>query len=130
RPAPRPGRGTPGRSPWRCRGASPPECRNSRTSPSGHLSSSSPFVPIILACGLPSALVTFPAPAHPLAWLEPHAARRRAQGLRRELRPRTPDEPLLDLAGNDYLGLACDPRVVEGGVRALRTWGAGSTGSR
>jgi 8-amino-7-oxononanoate synthase len=67
---------------------------------------------------------------HPLAWLEPHAARRRAQGLRRELRPRTPDEPLLDLAGNDYLGLACDPRVVEGGVRALRTWGAGSTGSR
>ncbi len=72
---------------------------------------------------------------HPLAWLDPHAARRRAAGLRRELRPRaapstTGDEPLLDLAGNDYLGLATDPRVVEGAVRAARTWGAGSTGSR
>jgi 8-amino-7-oxononanoate synthase len=74
--------------------------------------------------------VTSPDPAHPLAWLEPHAARRRAAGLRRELRPRTPREPLLDLAGNDYLGLATDPRVVEGAVRAARTWGAGSTGSR
>jgi 8-amino-7-oxononanoate synthase len=74
--------------------------------------------------------VTSPDPAHPLAWLEPHAVRRRAAGLRRELRPRTPDEPLLDLAGNDYLGLATDPRVVEGAVRAARTWGAGSTGSR
>jgi 8-amino-7-oxononanoate synthase len=74
--------------------------------------------------------VTSPDPAHPLAWLEPHAARRRAAGLRRELRPRAADEPLLDLAGNDYLGLATDPRIVEGAVRALRTWGAGSTGSR
>ncbi|HYH31173.1 MAG TPA: 8-amino-7-oxononanoate synthase [Pseudonocardia sp.] len=67
---------------------------------------------------------------HPLAWLEQHAARRRAAGLRRELRPRAADEPLLDLAGNDYLGLATDPRVVDGAVRAARTWGAGSTGSR
>ncbi|MHA6622030.1 8-amino-7-oxononanoate synthase [Pseudonocardia sp. DLS-67] len=74
--------------------------------------------------------MTSPDPAHPLAWLEPHAARRHAQGLHRELRPRTPAEPLLDLAGNDYLGLATDPRVVEGAVRAVRTWGAGSTGSR
>jgi 8-amino-7-oxononanoate synthase len=74
--------------------------------------------------------VTSPDPAHPLAWLEPHAARRRAAGLRRELRARTPREPLLDLAGNDYLGLATDPRVVEGAVSAARTWGAGSTGSR
>jgi len=80
--------------------------------------------------GLPSALVTSPEPGHPLGWLEPHAARRRAAGLRRELRPRQADEPLLDLAGNDYLGLATDPRVVEGAVRAARTWGAGSTGSR
>jgi 8-amino-7-oxononanoate synthase len=74
--------------------------------------------------------VTSPDPAHPLAWLEPHAAHRRAAGLHRELRPRTPHEPLVDLAGNDYLGLAADPRVVEGAVRAARTWGAGSTGSR
>jgi len=37
---------------------------------------------------------------------------------------------VLDLAGNDYLGLATDPRVIEGGLAALREWGAGSTGSR
>ncbi|WP_246106240.1 8-amino-7-oxononanoate synthase [Pseudonocardia kunmingensis] len=74
--------------------------------------------------------MTSPHPVHPLAWLAPHAARRRAAGLRRELRPRAADEPLLDLAGNDYLGLATDPRVIDGAVRAARTWGAGATGSR
>jgi 8-amino-7-oxononanoate synthase len=67
---------------------------------------------------------------HPLDWLGGHAARRRAAGLRRELRPRPAGEPVLDLAGNDYLGLSTDPRVIEGGLAALRTWGAGSTGSR
>src|SRR6185437_11800849 len=36
----------------------------------------------------------------------------------------------LDLASNDYLGLAQHPDVIEGGVQALRTWGAGATGSR
>jgi 8-amino-7-oxononanoate synthase len=66
----------------------------------------------------------------PLAWLAGHAERRRAEGLRRQLRPRPAGEPVLDLAGNDYLGLATDPRVIEGGVAALREWGAGSTGSR
>jgi len=69
-------------------------------------------------------------PAHPLAWLDEHAARRRAAGLRRELRPRPADDALLDLAGNDYLGLATDPRVVHGAVAAARRWGTGSTGSR
>ena len=67
---------------------------------------------------------------HPLAWLDAHAATRRDAGLRRVLRPRTADEPLLDLAGNDYLGLSTDPRIVEGAVAATRAWGAGSTGSR
>ena len=70
------------------------------------------------------------APPHPLAWLDPHADRRRAAGLRRELTPRAAAEPVLDLAGNDYLGLSRDPRVLEGAEAALRTWGAGSTGSR
>jgi 8-amino-7-oxononanoate synthase len=65
-----------------------------------------------------------------LAWLDPHAARRREAGLRRELRPRGVADGLLDLAGNDYLGLTGDPRVIEGAVSAVRTWGAGSTGSR
>jgi 8-amino-7-oxononanoate synthase len=67
---------------------------------------------------------------HPLAWLDAHAATRRDAGLRRVLRPRAADEPLLDLAGNDYLGLATDPRIVEAVVAATRAWGAGSTGSR
>jgi 8-amino-7-oxononanoate synthase len=66
----------------------------------------------------------------PLAWLDEHAARRTATGLRRTLRPRAAGERPVDLASNDYLGLARDPRVVEGAVRAARTWGAGSTGSR
>jgi 8-amino-7-oxononanoate synthase len=69
-------------------------------------------------------------PEHPLDWLSGHAERRRAAGLRRELRPRPAGEPVLDLAGNDYLGLSTHPAVIEGGLAALRTWGAGSTGSR
>ncbi|HEY2221594.1 MAG TPA: 8-amino-7-oxononanoate synthase [Actinomycetospora sp.] len=66
----------------------------------------------------------------PLAWLDETAQARRAAGLRRSLSPREVVEPLVDLASNDYLGLARDPRVVEGAVAATRTWGAGSTGSR
>ena len=69
-------------------------------------------------------------PEHPLAWLAGRAAERRAAGLRRELRPRPAVTPVLDVAGNDYLGLATDPRVIEGAVAAVRAWGAGSTGSR
>ncbi len=67
---------------------------------------------------------------HPLAWLDERAAVRREQGLRRVLRPRSAVEPVIDLASNDYLGLARDPRVVAGAVDAARTWGAGATGSR
>lgn len=65
-----------------------------------------------------------------LAWLDEVAAQRRAAGLRRSLRTRPPVGAELDLASNDYLGLSQHPRVIEGGVAALRTWGAGSTGSR
>jgi 8-amino-7-oxononanoate synthase len=70
----------------------------------------------------------------PLAWLDEVDEHRRAAGLRRYLRVRqAPDAEEgtdLDLASNDYLGLSRHPRVVDGGIRALRTWGAGSTGSR
>jgi 8-amino-7-oxononanoate synthase len=66
----------------------------------------------------------------PLDRIRAEVAERDALGLRRRLRPRPAHEDVLDLAGNDYLGLARDPRVVEGGVRALQQWGAGSTGSR
>ena len=65
-----------------------------------------------------------------LDWLDDAAAIRRTAGLRRTLRPRPAVEPVIDLASNDYLGLARDPRVIEGAVHAARTWGAGSTGSR
>ncbi|GAB2921040.1 8-amino-7-oxononanoate synthase [Rhodococcus aerolatus] len=65
-----------------------------------------------------------------LQWLAGHEAARRRDGVRRELVARAPGAAGLDLASNDYLGLARDPRVVAGGVAALRTWGAGSTGSR
>ncbi len=65
-----------------------------------------------------------------LADLRAQAFARDAAGLRRETRPRAAAGGLLDLAGNDYLGLARDPRVVEAGVEAMRTWGAGATGSR
>jgi 8-amino-7-oxononanoate synthase len=82
------------------------------------------------AVGLPWGLVPPPPPEHPLAWLDAHAGRRRAAGLRRELRPRPAWEPLLDLAGNDYLGLAGDPRVAAGAIEAVHVWGTGSTGSR
>jgi 8-amino-7-oxononanoate synthase len=59
------------------------------------------------------------------------AEQRHAAGLRRELRPRPAGgDGLLDLAGNDYLGLSRHPAVVAGAVRAAREWGAGSTGSR
>lgn len=66
----------------------------------------------------------------PLAWLEAVEAHRRRDGLRRTLRARGSHGEVVDLASNDYLGLARHPEVIEGGVRALRTWGAGSTGSR
>ncbi|MGI5220191.1 8-amino-7-oxononanoate synthase [Nocardia sp. CA-290969] len=66
----------------------------------------------------------------PLAWLDDRAAARVSAGLRRRLRPRAADSPVLDLASNDYLGLARHPEVVAGAVEAVRRWGAGSTGSR
>ncbi|RCG18341.1 8-amino-7-oxononanoate synthase [Sphaerisporangium album] len=67
----------------------------------------------------------------PLERLRTAAAAREAAGLRRALRPRTPDhDGLLDLASNDYLGLSRDPRLAEAAARAAREWGTGSTGSR
>ncbi|MDT3727418.1 8-amino-7-oxononanoate synthase [Streptomyces sp. DSM 41972] len=63
-------------------------------------------------------------------WIDEQAARRRTAGLVRTLRPRPADTQLLDLASNDYLGLARHPEVTEGAARAARTWGGGATGSR
>lgn len=66
----------------------------------------------------------------PLDRLTSATHERTAAGLRRTLRPRTPNPDLLDLASNDYLGLSSDPRLAEGAIEAVRTWGTGSTGSR
>ncbi|MDI9914167.1 8-amino-7-oxononanoate synthase [Rhodococcus sp. IEGM 1379] len=65
-----------------------------------------------------------------LDWLTAVESDRRAAGLRRELRPRSADAPLIDLASNDYLGLVRHPDVVAGAIASLQRWGAGATGSR
>lgn len=66
----------------------------------------------------------------PLARFRTLAAQRAAAGLHRDLRPRPRAEDLLDLAGNDYLGLSRHPSVLAGALAAVREWGVGSTGSR
>ncbi|OBK85584.1 8-amino-7-oxononanoate synthase [Mycolicibacter heraklionensis] len=66
----------------------------------------------------------------PLAWLAEVEQRRRQAGLRRSLRVRPVVATELDLASNDYLGLATHPAVIAGGIEALQTWGGGAGGSR
>lgn len=63
-------------------------------------------------------------------WLADEAAARDAAGLARRLHPRGPDDPVVDLAGNDYLGLSRDPRVTAAAAGAATTWGAGAGASR
>jgi 8-amino-7-oxononanoate synthase len=46
------------------------------------------------------------------------------------LTPRASDPHDIDLAGNDYLGLRTDPRVVAAAARAVVEWGAGAGASR
>ncbi|CAA9361294.1 MAG: 8-amino-7-oxononanoate synthase [uncultured Nocardioidaceae bacterium] len=74
--------------------------------------------------------MTGPSPSGWAEWLEDRALDREARGLVRRLTEHDATTPLLDLAGNDYLGLACDPRVVEGAVEAARRYGAGARASR
>lgn len=74
-----------------------------------------------------------PGPAAVTGWLA--ALERRAQlrtraGLARQLRPRRPADPAVDLAGNDYLGLSGHPEVVAAAAEALTAYGLGATGSR
>ncbi|MFE7130197.1 8-amino-7-oxononanoate synthase [Streptomyces sp. NPDC057638] len=66
----------------------------------------------------------------PFDWIDDESRRRERAGLVRSLRPRPADSPLLDLAGNDYLGLTRHPEVTEAAAGAARRWGAGATGSR
>ena len=58
-------------------------------------------------------------------------ARARAKaGLTRRLRPRPATDRVIDLAGNDYLGLAAHPLVIAAAASALSAYGLGATGSR
>ncbi len=66
----------------------------------------------------------------PLDRVRATLAGREAAGLRRTLRPRQPDDGILDLAGNDDLGLSRHPVVLAAAAEAVDVWGAGSTGSR
>jgi 8-amino-7-oxononanoate synthase len=65
-----------------------------------------------------------------LSTLEQLAAERERAGLRRELRPRPPEDGMIDLAGNDYLGLANHPEVVAAASTAMKAYGLGATASR
>ena len=64
------------------------------------------------------------------AWLTAQRESRDAAGLTRRLTPRRPDDPVLDLAGNDYLGLARHPAVVAAARSAVSEYGAGAGASR
>lgn len=63
-------------------------------------------------------------------WLSAAAQQRESDGLVRSLKPRDIDSDLLDLAGNDYLGLMRDPRVTAAASSAAVAWGAGAGASR
>lgn len=63
--------------------------------------------------------------------LERRAQLRRRAGLTRRLSSRGPSpDGIVDLAGNDYLGLSRHPDVVAAATKALDSYGLGATGSR
>jgi len=64
-------------------------------------------------------------------WLQQHHEERRRTGLVRRLEPRPATAAgTIDLAGNDYLGLARHPQVTAAAAAAALTWGAGAGASR
>jgi 8-amino-7-oxononanoate synthase len=63
-------------------------------------------------------------------WLADQRSARDQAGLQRTLRARAADDRLVDLAGNDYLGLSTHHEVVAGASAAAATWGAGAGASR
>ncbi len=70
------------------------------------------------------------APGDWLARLAHKADLRARAGLRRRLHPRGTGDRVIDLAGNDYLGLSRHPLVVAAAAGALAEYGLGATGSR
>ncbi|MFF2076068.1 8-amino-7-oxononanoate synthase [Kitasatospora sp. NPDC058162] len=71
-----------------------------------------------------------PAPGEVFDWLDEAAELRADAGLTRRLRSRRADDVVLDLAGNDYLGLTRHPVVTAAAGEAAQRWGGGATGSR
>ena len=63
-------------------------------------------------------------------WLGEQARQRERDGLVRSLTTRSGDHDLIDLAGNDYLGLCRDERVTAAAAEAALRWGAGASASR
>ena len=72
------------------------------------------------------------------AWISTELSRREAKGLKRELRERKRNaarfeidgQLILNLAGNDYLGLGSEPWVEEAAGTAAREYGSGAGASR
>lgn len=64
------------------------------------------------------------------SWLSQRAADRQQRDLVRALKSRQCTDSLIDLAGNDYLGLSGHPAVIEAAAQAAHTWGAGARASR
>ena len=63
-------------------------------------------------------------------WLDQQADVRAIRGLQRTLLARNANTGFIDLASNDYLGLATDPRLARAAIDAVATWGTGATSSR
>jgi 8-amino-7-oxononanoate synthase len=70
------------------------------------------------------------APDDWLTRLAHKAELRSRAGLRRRLAPRGTGDNVIDLAGNDYLGLSRHPAVLAAAAGALSAYGLGATGSR
>ncbi|MDH6137606.1 8-amino-7-oxononanoate synthase [Kitasatospora sp. MAA4] len=82
---------------------------------------------MVLSSSAPARAV---APAAVFDWLDEAAELRARAGLTRTLRSRPADDPVLDLASNDYLGLVHHPEVTRAAADAALRWGGGATGSR
>ncbi|GAB7007924.1 8-amino-7-oxononanoate synthase [Nocardioides sp. AN3] len=63
-------------------------------------------------------------------WLAERAVARDEAGLTRRLVSRGPKDPVIDLAGNDYLGLSRHPDVRRAAAEAASVWGGGAGASR
>lgn len=63
-------------------------------------------------------------------WLEQQATVRERRGLVRTPLTRSAADASVDLASNDYLGLATDPRLAEASREAIGRWGTSATSSR